>query len=64
MTAPTKTNALREQGAGLNQSDYGNGNSTATASRTKALIVGAGCWGLLSVKLSEWLIRCFRLGAA
>ena len=25
--------------------------------RIKALIVGAACWGVLPVKLAEWLIR-------
>ena len=39
-------------------------NPTATASRLKALIVNAACWGLLPVKLADWLIRRLRLGAA
>lgn len=32
-------------------------NSTATKARIKAIIVGAACWGVLPVKLAEWLIR-------
>ena len=39
-----------------------NGSSTATASRIKALIVGAACWGLLPVTLAEWIIRRWHLG--
>jgi len=40
-----------------------NRNPTATASRIKAPIAGAACWGLLPVKLAEWIIRRSRLGA-
>ena len=40
-----------------------NRNFTATASRIKALIVGATCWGLLPVKLAHWIIRRLHLGA-
>ena len=65
MTAPTKANALQEQGAGQkNKSDYSTSNFTVTASRVKALIVGAACWGLLHVRLAEWIIRRLHLEAA
>ncbi len=56
--------ALQEQGAGQSKSDNSNDDSTATTSRTKALIVGAACWGLLPVKAADWLIRRLHLGAA
>ena len=64
MTAPTKANVLQEQGAGQNKSDYSTSNFTATASCVKALIVGAACWGLLHVRLAEWIIRRLHLEAA
>jgi hypothetical protein len=41
-----------------------NHNRAATASRIKALIVGAACWGLLPVKLAEWIIGRLHLEAA
>ncbi len=36
-------------------------NRIAIASRFKALIVGAACWGFLPVNVAEWFIRRFRL---
>lgn len=39
-------------------------NSTLIASRSKALIVGAACWGLLPFPLADWLIRRLHLEAA
>ena len=49
--------ALREQGAVQLKSDFSTSNCTATASRVKALIVGATCWGLLLPAFASWLLR-------
>lgn len=32
-------------------------NHTPTASRVKALIAGAACWGAIPIALADWLIQ-------
>lgn len=49
--------ALREQGDEVKQKTKLSPHNTAIKSRFKALIVAAYCWGLLPVKLADWLIQ-------
>ena len=54
MTIKTKAAGLRTRAA--SKTDFKR-NHKSLRSRIKALIVGAACWGILPVKLAEWIIR-------
>jgi hypothetical protein len=57
----TKKTKGRNGGNRATQNTIDSRNHTPTAFRIKALVVGAACWGLLSVGLAEWIIRHLHL---
>lgn len=60
MTTPRKETGR----AVATRKTFSSRNSSPTASRIKALIVGAACWGVIPFGLAGWLIRALHLEAA
>ncbi len=72
MSGPKKTKTPRLAGQGAFRKTHCAVDSTppsrtlidAISSKAKSVIVWAAVWGLLPVKLAEWIIRRLHLGAA
>ena len=57
----TKNTKGRNGGDRATQKTLYSRNHTSIASRVKALIVGAVCWGFIPANFAVWIIKCLRL---